>query len=301
MTDCDFKTIESRIDFASKLLSLAFKLGVLFGGTCLLFYCYRLNYFPVGLSVGDGFLLILLATSFGIVYGLFVISLTALGLWLTPFLRPIQRLVFSIRQRLSKRRPNEPLELVRPDLNAAIFGVFGLFFIWAIYQVEPSAIWSLPITSFLLCIVLSAYQKASSKLNEVLKAEAAILLQPTNNSRTILPNKEQLKTARALSLIALFTTPLLVGGASGVLLETAMRMANIKKGSSFVMLRTPYSTFVPVQFQAKQSPQVPGYTTFERVDVMFSGMGQKSVIEFRDDKMAHRLEIPNESILVVPR
>ncbi|CAI8721517.1 protein of unknown function [Methylocaldum szegediense] len=43
---------------------------------------------------GDALLLILLATSFGIVYGLFVISLTALGLWLTQSCAPFRSLCF---------------------------------------------------------------------------------------------------------------------------------------------------------------------------------------------------------------
>ena len=104
-----------------------------------------------------------------------------------------------------------------------------------------------------------------------------------------------------LSLIAIFITPLLVGGVSGVLMEGVMRFSSIKKGPSYVMLRTPYSNFIPSNFQAKQSPQVPEYTTFESVDVLFSGMGQKSLIEFKVDKKTQRLEIPNESMLVVPR
>ena len=54
-------------------------------------------------------------------------------------------------------------------------------------------------------------------------------------------------------------------------------------------------------FLAKQAPQVHDYTTFEGVDVMFSGIGQKSVIEFKIDEKFQHLEIPNESILVVPR
>lgn len=300
MAENDLKTIESRVNFASKLLTLAFKVGVLLGGACLLFYCYRLNYFPIGLSVGDGFLLILLATSFGIVYGLFVISLTALGLWLTPFLRPIQRLVFSIRKRFAKHRQNDPLELISPDLNAVIFGFFGIAFIGVIYQAEPSAIWTLPATSFLLGVIFSAYQKSSLKLGEVLKAETAIIT-PVAKAQVLLLDKERLRTTRTLSLIALFATPLLVGGVSEILLESGMRFAGIKKGPSYVMLRAPYSTFIPSNFQAKQAPQVPDFTTFEGVDVMFSGMGQKSVIEFKNDKKAKRLEIPNESILVVPR
>ncbi|MHB1099907.1 MAG: hypothetical protein ACYCZR_10170, partial [Burkholderiales bacterium] len=217
MAEYDLKTIESRVDIASKLLSLAFKVGMLLGGACLLFYCYRLNYFPVGLSIGDGFLLILLATSFGIVYGLFVISLTALGLWLTPVLRPIQKLLFSIRRRFLKRRPTEPLELVSPDLNAVIFGLFGIAFIAAICQLEPSAIWTLPATSFLLGVMFAAYQKTSLRLGELLKTEAARVLPSVNELGGLHLDKERLKTARALSLIALFTIPLLVGRVSGVL------------------------------------------------------------------------------------
>ena len=157
MSSYDLKVVESRIDFASKLLSFAFKLGVLVGGACLLFYCYRLNYFPVGISIGDGFLLILLATSFGIIYGLFVIGLTALGLWFTPILRLLQKLVLPIRQRWSKRRINEPLEFVRPDFSAFIFGVVGLIFIVALYKLESSAIWTLPVVSFFLGVLFSIY------------------------------------------------------------------------------------------------------------------------------------------------
>lgn len=293
--------IESRVDFASKLLSFAFKVGMLIGGVCLFLYCYQLHYFPVGLSVGDGFLLILLATSFGIVYGLFVLSLTALGLWFTPILRPIQKVIFSIRQRFTKRQLGNPLKLVSPDLNALIFGIFGIIFISAIYQVEPSSIWSLPATSLLLAIIFATYQQASSKLAEVLKSESARIQTITTGSQELHVDKERLKLARTLSIILLFFVPLLVSGASGVLLEGGMRFANIKKGPSYVMLRIPYSGFIPSQLQAKQSFAVPGYTTFEGINVMFSGMGIKSVIEFKNNNKVQRIEIPNESILIVPR
>jgi len=301
MAAYDLKTLESRVDFVSGLLSLAFKVGVLLGGACLLFYCYRLNYFPVGLSIGDGFLLILLATSFGSIYGLFVISLAALGLWLTPILRPIQKLVFSMRKRFSRRQPEKPLELVSPNWVAGIFGFFGLIFIAAISRGEPLAILTLSATSFLLGLLVAAYQDTALKLSEVMKKEATRILPLANESQALHLDKERLKIQRTLLLIAFVITPLVVGGVSGVLLDLSMRFANIKKGPSYVMLRAPYSTFVPSRFQAKQSPQALDYITFEGVDVMFSGMGQKSVIEFKNDKKVQRLEIPNESIIVVPR
>lgn len=301
MAEYDLKNIESRVDFVSKLLSLSFKVGVLIGGACLLFYCYRLNYFPVGLSVGDGFLLILLATSFGLVYGLFAISLTALGLWLTPILRPIQKLVLSLRQRFTKRRFSEPLQLVCPDLIAFVFGFFGIAFIAVFYQVEPSAIWTLPVTSLLLALVFAAYQQTSSRLAEATKAEKSKIQPAATDLKALHVDKELLRTVRGLSVILLFTLPLLVGGVSSALLEGGMHFANIKKGPSYVMLRAPYSTFVPSRLQAKQSLSVPDYTIFEDVEVMFSGMGQKSVIQFKNNNKIQRLEIPNESILVIPR
>lgn len=301
MSEYDHKSLESKIDLASKLLSLAFKLGVLVGGACLLFYCYHLNYFPVGLSIGDGFLFILLAASFGIVYGLFVISLTGLGLWLTPILRPIQKLGFSIRKRFTKRRLGEPLKLVSPDLNAVFFGIFGILFIVAISHVEPSAIWTLPVTSFFLAIIFSAYQEMSSKLTDLLKTEDAKIQPATTDLSKPTLNKERLRRARGFSLIALFVTPLFVGGVSGIILEGGMRFANIRKGNSYVLLRAPYSTFVPDQLQAKQSPSAPDFTTFEGVEVMFSGIGQRSIIEFNYKNKIQRLEVPNESIIVIPR
>lgn len=149
--------------------------------------------------------------------------------------------------------------------------------------------------------MVAVYQKASSTLREVLIAETAAVLPPANDSRASHLDKVRPKTAHALSLIAIFVIPLVAGGVSGVLLEGAMRFANIKKGPSYVMLHAPYSTFIPSRFQAKQSPQAPDYTTFGGIDVMFSGIGQKSVIEFKDGRRARRLEIPNESILIVPR
>jgi hypothetical protein len=61
----------------------------------------------------------------------------------------------------------------------------------------------------------------------------------------------------------------------------------------------PYSRFVPAQYQAKE-PSVPDYTTYENVDVVFSGIGKTSVIEFQKNGSVRRLEVPNESVIVVP-
>lgn len=294
------KNIGSSIDLLSRAFSFLFKVGLLLGGSCLILYCYRLNYFPAGLSVGDGFLLIALAASFGFVYGLFVVSLSALGLWFTPILRSIQNLVFWLRRRCKKSVAGEHLDLVRPDMNALVFGGVGVLFILVLAQVEPSAAWTLPATAFVLGIVLATYQRAAARLAQISFEEAMDIIIPPRSPQLMRPDKERLRIVRFLSPIAIFTLPLLVGGVSGVLLDSAMHLAKIKKDASHVMLKEPYSQFVPEQLKADKWVSVADYTTFESVDVVFSGVGQKTVIEFQAGDGYQRLAVPNDEIIVIP-
>lgn len=301
MNKYDFKNLELATAFVSNLLTLAFKLGVLVGGTCLLFYCYRLDYFPVGLSLGDGFLFIILAISFGFIYGTFVAILTSLGLCLVPALIPFQRLVYFFKAHFSKRPLKEPLAIALPNISAIILGLCGIVFIASVYKMDTSLLWSLPATAFLLGVLFSTYQEASRKLSTIV-AEEGIKIQPASTNLSSIPfDKNLVQSARTISLVALFVTPLLVGGASGILLEGGMRFANIKKGPSYVMIRAPYNSFVPSEFQSKLSPSAPDFTTFEGIDVMFYGLGQRTVIEYKTNNSAHHLEIPNEYIIVIPR
>jgi hypothetical protein len=301
MPENSLKTVESQVDFASKSLSLAFKFGVLIGGACLVFYCYRLHYFPVGLTVADGVLLIIVATSFGIVYGLFVICMTALGLWFTPLLRPLQSLIHRLRQKRSKRVRGEPIELATPDLCAFVFGLLGILFIYFMGKSEPSAILTLLATSLLLGLIYAIHREASANIDKIRKSERASIIPGENEPKLLDSDTSKNRYAKALSTLAMFVIPLVVSGVSGVLLDGGMRFANIRKTESFVLLRAPYSNLIPPSFltNAKDFPSFPDYKTFERVEVVFSGLGQKTVLEFQGEKKRHRLEIPNEYIYVL--
>lgn len=301
MTNYNIKTIESLVDLASKLLTLFFKIGVLLGGACLLFYCYRIRYFPVGISLGDGFLLILLATSFGLIYGLFAISLTALGLWFMPFLRLLQKFVFFVQHKIFKRKIKKQLELVNPDCSTLALGILGVLFIFFIYRVDSSTIWNLITASIFLGIIFSAYKNISTQMVEAKKSQEAKIISTKGESKLFDSDINSLKATRVFLVISLFIIPFVCGGVPGYLIEGVMIFSGVKKGPSYVFVRAPYSKFLPSQLVAKNSPVVDGYTAFEGVDVIFSGMGQKSVVEYGESEKVLRLEIPNESILVIPR
>ena len=85
--------LDKKLDVIGKILSLAFKLGVVVGGAVLLFYCWKIGYFPQDASVGDGLLFILLAIAFSGAYLFFVVCLTSLGLLLRPVWHGLQSLL----------------------------------------------------------------------------------------------------------------------------------------------------------------------------------------------------------------
>ena len=56
----DIGKLDKKLDVLGKILSLTFKLGVVLGSAVLLFYCWRIGYFPQDVAIGDGLLFILL-------------------------------------------------------------------------------------------------------------------------------------------------------------------------------------------------------------------------------------------------
>lgn len=301
MSDQNTKSLEGQIELISKLLSLAFRLGALIGGAVLLAYCYRIEYLPVGVSVGDGFLFLLMAASFGFVYGLYVVSLTALGVCFMPLLRVAQQLLHKLRKRFTKRRLDEPLDLVSPNMYSFIFGLFGIYFIYWIAKVEFSALWNLPLAALLGGVMYSGYQKISCRLDELANAENSPIESTQNSHTKSSLNKDLLLKGRAIALLVIIMLPIMVGVGSGMVLDSGMEFANIRKSNSYVLVRSPYSALLPSKLRTDLPRSLPDFTAFSAVDVVFTGIGQKTVIEFSENERQKRIELPSDHVLVIPR
>ncbi|XVN20199.1 hypothetical protein QZH46_09980 [Pseudomonas corrugata] len=89
-------------------------------------------------------------------------------------------------------------------------------------------------------------------------------------------------------------TPILMGGVTSDLLQTAMSLAKIRIERATILVKPPYANLLP---DPKDSP-LQDYKVFENATVVFRGVGNSTLIEMRTADTAIRLEIPNDSIII---
>ena len=290
----DYKKYSVTISLISDFLTLSFKFGVLIGSLCLLFYCHRISYFPYGVSIGDSLYFVLLATSFGFIYGIFLSCLISLALCFSFALYFLQKSIRYIYIKKVKGPLPEPWEFPLPNFIVLPLSIVGLPLMWMIIKKEPDAIGQFLFMLVCLVLLLSVY-KTSTNSNKFARR--------TNEQKLSLPapDIEKKKKISTICLVLIAITPLMIGGISGVLVEASMRAANVRKDYVYIMLRTPYSAFVPKQFQTQLFSNTPDLTAFKDITVLFSGIGEKTVIQFRYDGREQNLTVPNDSIIVIPR
>lgn len=147
----------------------------------------------------------------------------------------------------------------------------------------------------------SGYKKISTRLDELMKAENSPIESTQNSHTRSSLSKDLLLKGRAITLLAIIALPLMVGRVSGVALDSGMEFASLRKVKSYVLVRSPYNALIPSKFQTTLPPSMPEFTAFIGVDVVFAGIGQKTVIEFAENERQKRIELPSEHVLVIPR
>ncbi|EMB5691201.1 hypothetical protein N6A90_004072 [Acinetobacter baumannii] len=114
---------------------------------------------------------------------------------------------------------------------------------------------------------------------------------------------KKLNQIKYLLLGFIFIVPIIFGGIALNTLEGSMRLSNLQKKASYVLIQPPYSRFIPEKYQ-ETDPQYmeSGYTTFKDINVMLTGVGQKTIIQFyhNEGASAQPLEIPNDKIIIIP-
>ncbi len=274
------------LESVSKLLSLLFKLSIFMGSVCFLIYCIRIDYFPLGLSIADSILLIMSAASFGLVYLFFIATLTSFGIvvcWL------ISKPIFIAYKLIKKNRIT--FQILKPNFAIFILCIFGLFLGMLIARTNLLSYLSLIVTSLLSALSITSYFNLEYR---------GKIVHPKS---FVIPTKHNKLHIIFILTIVIFVGPLFISGASGRLLESGMKLINLKKGLSYVCLRSPYSEFIPKELKSSKL-QITGYTTFENIDVLLSGLGHKTVIRFPINESGTErfkiFEIPNDQIIIFP-
>lgn len=224
------------------------------------------------------------------------------GLFFTPIFKFLQWLLGKVDGKFHLfSKDKKFLKLIWPDLAGVGFGFIGILLIWVFYKIEPTTAITLPLTAAFIGIVFAKYCEVSEEVNKFISEEKSVVKPYESNIKNLPFNKRNHLIQKYVCLLTVVAFPLVVGGVSGILLEGSMAFANFKKGKSYVMLRAPYSSVVPSEFKSPNGPNNENYVTFENVNVLFSGLGHKTVIEFHQNNKKIKFGVPNDNIIVIQK
>lgn len=293
------KKIDTNLGTILKASTFAIGLGTFLGCFIFVLYCLHLKYFPAGVSAGDSLIFIIIAVCFGLCYSIIVACLLSVGVCISYLiLNPLLRLSGYLRQKLPLLRPInpllEPFRFVRPNVIHWMLFLFGIMFIWVFTNQDKIISINLITSVFAISVMWTFLQDNTAK-------RYALLNEPETRDNCLkLTNLNRLKY---LFSSCIFIFPIIFGGIASNALEGSMRFSNLQKRASYILVQPPYSRFIPKKYEVTEPQYIePGYTTFKDVNVMLTGIGQKTIIQFspKKGKPPQTFEIPNDKIIIIP-
>ena len=289
---------EDHFDTFGKILGALLKFGIFVGGACVVAYSLRIGRFPQGLTIGDSLLLLMAAICFGAVVSLFISSLVGLGITLSPLVRIFFWCAGKLSPKFAKTLSNSTYALASLSWWAALGAAFAVLIIVQVAQRDLSLAWNLPMLSIFLYFMYSVYVSAGTQLVELTRVVNSRVETPQRSDYSVVRKMAQLKIARWAAPLSIVTVPLLVGGATGELLDASMRAAKIRLESPIVYIKQPYSSLMPKALISPALHPPADYVVFESVTVLFNGFGTVTVVAFQDGAKRRTLDIPNDYIIV---
>ncbi|MDU9025113.1 hypothetical protein LOY64_14090 [Pseudomonas corrugata] len=285
--------LEKQLDLATKLLSLAAKVGLLTGGTCIVSYLLGNGHYPQGLSIGDSLLFLVAAFCFGVICLYFSASVTAAGVLLAPLFVPVLRFLIWLTTIFRTEKSKPELKLQKITLLTVLFGICGVVTIYFLARKNPIEHIPLILLPIFQYIVYSAFLNQNRKINTAYQPTPEIAgTEPFDKAPRV--DVKPMKRLRAMIAGLIILTPILMGGVTSDLLQTAMSLAKIRIERATILVKPPYANLLP---DPKDSP-LQDYKVFENATVVFRGVGNSTLIEMRTADTAIRLEIPNDSIII---
>lgn len=291
-------SLESTTESLLKLMGAALKFSIALGSACVIIYALRVGHFPQGLTLGDGLLFLLAASCFGVVYAMFVVCLVSLGICLSIVIRPVFNFVFKrIRKKVNPKKEIAH-EMALFHWGATPFAVVAIVLIWAFGQRDIVAYWNLPLLSIALYIFYSIAKSAGAQYRRHERMLNSVIVTPEKDELQSSGAAGKQKSAYLVSITVVMLLPLVLGGVSGLLMDGAMRMAQVRIEHAVVYVKAPYNALMPDALVAKEVKVPEGYKAYAGVTVQFKGFGNTTVIAFKDDGLSRQLDVPNAQIIV---
>ena len=260
-------------------------------------YSLKINHFPQDLSIGDSILFAMAAICFGIIYTIFVGCLLSLGITISPITKFIGRKCLIILKKTRKIEPKRKIEFAPFEINSIGPSLIAVVAILILGQKEFVLYLTLPMQALGLYIFYSLYRDCGLRIKKITALSNSPIELEKTRDLSKLGNLEALKKAQLLLFAFIYMFPLVFGGIFGQLLETTMTMANVRVDKCTTYIKEPYANLIPNNTNNKENP-LNGYKKFNNVKILFKGFGKTTVVEYHENNLLRKLEIPNDQIII---
>lgn len=287
---------ESAADNLMKVAGAVLKLSIALGSACVILYSIRIGHFPQGLALGDGLLFLLAAGCFGLLYAFFIAGLVGLGSCFSPLTKLVLKLCCWVMVRFRGKKIVPAYELEPFQWTAIPFAAMAVMMIIALGGSDYSVYLKLLAVAVILHILYSVASDAGRKLRAAQRFTDSVIEVQDKAQAAVEVSKH--KNTYLIVCFLMLLLPLLVGGVSGQLVDSAMRLANVRIEHPVIYAKSPYNELLPESLIAKNQKAPEGYKVYEGISVRFRGFGNTVVVAFKDEGVERQLEIPNDQIIV---
>ena|GEM_PF-1609287 len=302
-----------KIKKLAEISTILTKLMLGFGVICLIFYLFRIGYFPTEVTIGDSLVFFIIAFSFGLIYFIFILSNFSLG-YLIFLIIKITFIAFS-KENLINFITNNYNYLITPininffkdnlffDIlaklgNFFILGFLSLFIIY-IYNFNLLSIFVILICSLSTFIFLKLFhEEYTNKRNEDLYN--GVLILPENELKKLRATNLLNKKRRMMAFLCIgIFTPLwgYISDKENFSLSTfSVNSLIVNKKNSSLFIKKEFSDLIPENFINKDI-KLENYIQVKNTTILLKGLGKNTLLSFTFDNGDEiRREIPNEAI-----
>jgi hypothetical protein len=278
-------------------LATAAKLGIPIGAGCIFFYALSIGYFPRDLTIGDGLLMLVAATCFGMTLLFFLACLFGLGMLSSPIVRLVVKIFISIYNKFAKEKVQQAHDFAPFSWIAIPLALYAGIVIYGFGKTNHIAYYTLPAISILLYMFYSILHSCTAKIKVIQKEKQNKIIVPKDVSKV--EDEANLKNGQLFSIVALLFVPLLLGGVSSQLLDAAMRMMHVRIESTAVLVTDRYQSLISLPPAFEYPAESSSWYRYNDAKVLFHGYGKYTVISVRVKDTDIVLEIPNEKIIII--
>lgn len=276
-------------------------LGLITGGSLIIYYCSTINFYPSGLVISDTIFFLWTSSIFGFFYSIitFIFFIASVA-WVVILNRPINYL-------FKKFLPQDDLSFSTPKIDKLLIISFGILANVAIFFISFIKEYSYLLMSFSVAMIGFIYiliiniDKKPIRINNQLNNNETT---STNNDN---PEDTKLLSPEAVKIFLYFliyAIPLLFAQIGGDVTRSTFETMGIRQNNVDILIKS--ETFESILEKYKTD----GYTftyrcnngcLLENANILFTGIGTITKLELSDPKGHITICIPNESIHLIAK